>query len=75
MPELNIAQRMRSDGYRAAMATWGSEEVREEKRNKIRLMFEEERKKSVTNEAAYFAVAKRAGVSARTVRRAVKDSR
>jgi hypothetical protein len=75
LPELDIVQRVRRDGYRAAMATWGSEAARKKKRNKIRLMFKEERKKSVTNEAAYFAVAKRADVSARTVRRAVKDSR
>jgi hypothetical protein len=58
-------------GRKASEATWGTEKERLKKKAVLLRMFKEERPKCRSNEAAYQAVAKRAGVEKRTVRRAV----
>lgn len=67
----SIGLRVFKTGQKAAAATWGSNAERLAKREELRRMFEEEREKAVSNEAAYRAVAKRTGVTKRKVRRAV----
>jgi hypothetical protein len=66
-----IGRRTHEAGQKAACATWGSPQDRRAKSEELRRMFDEERPKSISNEAAYCAVAKRTGVPKRTVRRAV----
>jgi hypothetical protein len=56
---------------KGAELAWGSPEEREKKKNEIRKLYNDQRRKCRSNEDAYRAIERQTGVEARTVRRII----
>jgi hypothetical protein len=60
------------EGGRKGAGHWGSPRERVSEKDRLRQLFEKERRSHASNTKTYEAIARREGVSAHTVRRAVK---